>query len=201
MNLKTLITSLTLALGTSSAAIANPVLSFSGKATVSVGSGPIVRDHRVADDCGDAPISPPVYHQPVWHEPFFRPTNTRVSADASVYTGAFGRGVMTLRARGWFQLTEATRIDGGREFFNLKQEGGMFSKLALKNLGGKTEITQVAIEYKQDGRVYVQKVRFDALLSGQTSLTINLDHDSRAIQRVIVYGASGNGSAYQLLAL
>lgn len=224
MNLKALITSLSIALGTSSAAMATPVISFSGHATVSVSTGPIVRDHRTSDDCGTptAPVAQPayrpvyqqpvyqqpVYQQPVWHEPYFNPTNTQVSASASVYNGTFGRGAVTnhyataaFRPRTWFQLTEATRIDGGREFFNLRQQAGLFSKLALKNLGGRTEIIQVAIEYKSAGRVYVQKVKLDAQLTGQMSITINLARDSRTIQRVIVYGASGRGSAYQLLAM
>lgn len=222
MNIKALIT--TLVLGSSSAALAKPVVTFSGSASVSVGSNATVRDHRPAvvvrdhradDGCSGHPALPvvtqPVYHppqRPVVAEPFYEPANTRVTSSGSTYLGAFGKGTINLhrdhawyRPRTWFNLTEATRIDGGREFFNLRREGGFFQKIALQNLGGRTEIRQVAIEYRTARGSFTQKVRFDDVLAGRTSLTIDLEGDSRDIQRIIVYGDSGRGSAYQLLAM
>ena len=217
MNIKALIT--TLILGSSSAAMAKPVVTFSGSASVSVGSDSTVRDHRSARpivrdhrdlDCHDPIVAPaPVKYQPVRPLPprelWFAPTNTEIGGSGSLYIGSFGRSTVSphhryLRAPSWFQLTEATRIDSGREFFKLKGQGGYFTKLHLKNLGGRTDIAQVGIEYKVNGRVFTQKVVFGGLLTS-AGLTINLDHDSRTITRIVVYGESGRGSAYQMLAL
>jgi hypothetical protein len=225
MSIKALIT--TLILGSSSAAMAKPVVAFSGSASVSLGTNAYVRDHRAPvvvrdhrhdDDCDDAPVvrPAPIYTQPVYQpvrpiyrEPWFNPTNTRVTASGSTYLGAFGRGALGLhrdhawhRPAMWFNLTEATRIDSNREFFNLRQSGGSFSKIKLQNLGGRTEIRQVAIEYRTRRGIETQKVRLGMIMDrSNPSMTINLSGDSRTIQRVIVYGESGRGSAYQILAM
>src|SRR5687768_8477657 len=128
MNIKALIT--TLILGSSSAAMAKPVVTFTGSASVNLGSDyavrdhrtprPIVRDHR-DHDCVD-PAPAPVVYRPVRplppREPWFNPTNT----NGSVYIGTYGhsslahsRGRWSM-PRAWFSLTEPTRINGGREF-------------------------------------------------------------------------------------
>jgi hypothetical protein len=215
--LKALITSLVVA--SSSAAMAKPI-AVSGSASIHLGttSSVVVRDHRtpVADPCGTPaprpvytqpiyqPVYQPVYSQPVYQEPFWSPTNTKISASSSTYLGTFGQAPVYIRAHApvWFNLTEATRVDGGRELFNLQGRGGTFSKLALKNLGGRTQIAQIAIEFRLgNGRVETQKVRFDQTLSRSASLTVDLAHSSRDINRIIVYGTSGRGSAYQILAM
>lgn len=221
MNIKALIT--TLFLGSSSVAMAKPVLTIKGSASVSVGSNVrvrdhrtprtvVVRDHRHSDDCHDAPavVRPapvyPVAHQPyrpgpVWNEPYFQPSNTIVGATASSYTGAiFARPAW--RGRAWFNLTEATRIDGGREFFTIEGRGGHFTKLLLKGLGGRTDITMIGIEYGKKPYERMQVVRLDNVLTRSgSSAMIHLDGDSRDINRIIVYGTSGSGSAYQILAM
>jgi hypothetical protein len=223
MNIKALITTLILA-GSSSVAMAKPAVSIKGSASVTIGSAPttvVVRDHRApAADCHATPAyTQPVYTQPVaqpyrpiYQEPFFNPQNTTVGASGSVYVGSFGRAPAhslhrTTNAYGfaqprtWFHLTEATRIDSGREFFKLEGQGGLFTQLRLHNLGGQTDIRQVAIEYKlSNGRVVTQKVRIDQL-TGRAAFDINLESDSRAINRIIVYGTSGHGSAYQMLGM
>jgi hypothetical protein len=209
MSIKALIT--TLVLGSSSVALAKPVVVISGSAQVTLGTKVRdVRDHR-APDCHDpAPVyTPPVVLKPVRplpiHQPWFNPQNTIVGTENSVYTGSIGRSAYLpnaylSRPAQWFQLTEATRIDSGREFFKIAGDAGFFKKLHLKNLGGRTEITMVGLEFKQNGRTYVQKVQYNGLLSS-SGLTINLERDSRTLNRIIVYGTSGRGSAYQMLAL
>jgi hypothetical protein len=212
MNIKALIT--TLILGSSSAALAKPVVTFSGSASVSVGSDYSVRDHRTTvvrdhrdPDCVDPIVTPaPVRYQPYRplppREPWFNPTNTIAGTHSSQYTGTFGRSSLSphsrwMRPSSWFSLTEATRIDGGKLHFGLLGQGGYFTQLHLKNLGGRTDITMVGIEYKVNGRDYMQVVRHTGSLSG---MTINLERDSRTINRIIVYGTSGRGSAFQMLA-
>ena len=209
--MKALITT-ALVLASSTAAFAAPSVVISGGASVKLGAGVTVRDYRspATDDCGPAVVTTPVYHPvAVRAEPWFAPTNTRITSAGSVYTGSFGKGRLMVRRdaawyrpQAWFALTEATRIDSNREFFNIQQSAGYFTKLQLKNLGGRTEIKQVAIEFKTARGLETQKVKLDSLMSASNpSLTINLAHDGRYIQRVIVYGESGRGSAYQLLAM
>jgi hypothetical protein len=223
MNIKALITTLILA-GSSSVAMAKPAVSIKGSASVTIGSAPttvVVRDHRApAADCHATPAyTQPVYTQPVaqpyrpiYQEPFFNPQNTTVGASGSVYVGSFGRAPAhslhrTTNAYGfaqprtWFHLTEATRIDSGREFFKLEGQAGLFNKLRLQNLGGRTDIIQVGIEYKSGSRTWVQKVVLNRTLTGRAAFDINLESDSRAINRIIVYGTSGHGSAYQMLGM
>lgn len=209
MNIKALIT--TLILGSSSAAVASPTVTFSGGASVTFDSGTrverrnpvtVIHNHRMphaaTQPCHDEPVYKPV--RPVYQEPWFNPSNTTVSGSGSVYVGSIGRAPQYVwnGPRAWFNLTEATRIDSGREFFKIHGSAGQFGKLAIQNLGGRTEIAQIAIEFEGYG---TQKVRFDRVLSGKQSLTLDLAHNSRLIKRVIVYGASGRGSAYQLMAL
>ncbi|HEU0033284.1 MAG TPA: hypothetical protein VFQ53_21775 [Kofleriaceae bacterium] len=188
-----------------------PSATFSAEASWSLGYGdrPVVRDHREPVVVQPAPI----YTQParpIYSEPFYSPNNTRVTASGSTYIGAFFQRPMTVARRpwfraeplGWFNLTEATRIDNEREFFNLRERSGGFHKLALKAVAGRTDIRQVAIEYRVNGRIETQKVQIHSHLDQHIpQLTINLAGDSRDIQRIVVYGDSGRGAAYQLMAL
>jgi len=225
MNIKALIT--TLILGSSSAAMAKPV-TFSAGASMSLGydTQPAVRDHRapVAHDHANCDTTPaPVYSRPepvytrpvrpVWQEPFFSPTNTQVAARSSTYIGSIGRApanrfgrhtsYYSAPVRAWFNLTEATRIDSGREFFNILGKSGQLSQIRLQNLGGRSEIKQVAIEFDNgDRNQRTQVVRFDTMLDrNNPTLTIDLDGGYRTVKRIIVYGSTGRGAAYQIQAM
>jgi hypothetical protein len=209
MTIKALLVT-TFVLGSASAALAKPVITVSGSASVGVGTTSYVRDHRAPVVVRDhrAPGYPAPVYQPAYSEPWFNPNNTRVTASGSTYLGAFGKGNAFVHHTnvwyrpGWFQLTEATRIDSNREFFNLLQTGGSFRKLKLQNLRGRTDIKQVAIEFRTSRGIETQKVRIDSRMDrNNPSLTIDLAGDSRSIQRIIVYGDSGRDSAYQLLAM
>jgi hypothetical protein len=209
MNIKALITSLVL--GTSSVALAAPSLVVSGGASVTLSSG---YKAPVADPCDSpAPVAQPIVYrpQPVVL-PWFNPTNTSVNSKWSVYTGSFGHAPMYLQTRNdtrwfrpapatWFNFTEPTRIDNGAEYFNVKRQAGLFHELQLKDLGGRTGIEEVMIEYKQpNGTSIDQKVYPNESLSTGGAITIQLQRDSRSIQRIIVYGHSSRGSAFQILA-
>jgi hypothetical protein len=191
-------------LGSSSVALASPTLSVRGNASVTV-----VRDHTgyqlpVADDCNTHQRAPVIVKPVSWPGYYANPNNTRIGADSSTYIGAINTlpGPVFIRGRGWIRaasfadLTEATRIDSGREFFNLK--GMQLQKLQLQGLGGSTAIRQVAVEFT-DGST--QKVRYDRAISRGGTLTIDLDGSVRNVKRVIVYGDSSRGSAFKLLAV
>ena len=225
MNIKALIT--TLVLGSSSMASADS-LTFSGSVSVSLGStrpvpAPIViRDSRHPvivhdeDDCDvhTSPLYRPYgYHQvatqPVWHAPVYNPTNTVISSTGSGYTGAiFGArryldaGIRASNA--WYDLSEATRIDAGRQFFKIGAEKGQFRGIRLEALGnGRSKIDQVTIEFADaQGRAKHQVVKLNSWIGrGNASLAIDLDGNYRQITRIIVYGATERGSAYKLMAL
>lgn len=209
MNLKALIT--TLVLGTSSAMAApgRPV---------------------VVDDCNDnlpaqtyqAPVHAPVVVKPAQpvlptvRGPYYNPTNVKVGKDASTYTGSVAKAPMTRyfsygkamwrpSATTWFDLTEATRIEAGREFFTIGADKGQFKSLALQALGsGRSEIKQVTIEFLDaTGRAKTQVVKLNTWISPKSkpTITIDLDGNYRSISRIIVYGSTDRGSAYKLLAM
>lgn len=227
MNIKALIT--TLVLGSSSMASADS-LTFSGSVSVSLGSSTTARPIYVprdpqprpvvvtTDDCNE-PAShyrpagyqprPAGYQprpvEPVWHAPVYHPTNTVISSTASQYTGAIASQRRYITAsNAWYDLSEATRIDAGREFFKIGAEKGQFRGLRLEALGnGRSKIDQVTIEFADAwGRAKHQVVKLNSWIGrGNASLTIDLDGNYRQITRIIVYGATDNGSAYKLMAL
>jgi hypothetical protein len=203
MNLKALITSLVL--GSSSLAMAAPTATFSAGASVSFGypspsPAVIVRDHR--EPCSTHETTVPVNYRPVTIEPivYNNPQNTRINATGSEYVGSMPFQTMRwFRAPEWVPVTEPTRIDNGREFFNLRNAGA-FSRIQLFKNRGATFVKQVTIETfnPYSGRIETQVVRIDRELT--SSFTIDLAGGRRQINRVIVYGATAQGSAYQILA-
>lgn len=220
MNIKALIT--TLVVGSSSMASADS-LTVRGSVSVSLGSTarPAPRPVVVHDDCAPVQAAPyrpassrPVYQptrpvivQPVWQAPVYNPTNVLVSSTASQYTGTVYSQPRYFAAPGpnaWFDLSEATRIEAGREFFKIGANKGSFRGLRLEALGnGRSNIEQVTIEFADgQGRAKHQVVKLDSWIGrGNTSLTIDLDGNYRQITRVIVYGSTDRGSAYKLMAL
>ncbi len=186
-----------------------------------------------ADDCHDEPVYQPVpvtpvYHPtpaaPVWQAPIYRITNTTVSRTGSVYKGTVGTSkilklppatpkryvgahafamVKPKPTQAWFDLTEATRIDSGREFFTIGAKHGLFNTLQLQALGnGNSRITQVLVEYADSRGKTSQVFKLNNQLINRTSSTITLDLDGeyRSIKRIVVYGATDQGSAFKLLA-
>ncbi len=233
-NLKALVT--TLVIGSSSAAMAKPVVVLSGEASISVGynsdAQPVVRDHRYPVPVYQPPVvyqqpvvyqppvtrplpththtyTHPVYTQPVVHpvlhqEPFWNPTNTNIGATSSGYIGAYGQGSLNRdwnNQRSWFQLTEPTRIDSGRQFFKFQSRPARFSQIRLQTVGGRTDITQVDIQYT-DGSMGFQRIKLGTVLDRRNPMiTIGIAGDSRNIKKITVHGTSYRGSAYQLLAI
>jgi len=171
------------------------------------------------------PVYQPPIHQPpapVWQAPIYKITNTRLSRTGSSYIGAitaskikalprvYARNVYGFEParrrtthQAWFDLTEATRIDNNREFFSIGANKGLFDKLQLQALGnGSSTIKQVLVEYA-DGRGKTSQVfKLDqALHRGNSTITLDLDGELRSIKRIVVYGATDQGSAYKILAM
>jgi hypothetical protein len=190
-------------------------------------SRPVARPVVVVNDadCHD-PHPAPAYHapgyrpmpaQPVWNGAYFNITNNSVGANASQYQGWMatspvrtaahfnGNGFVATRAtHNWFDLTEATRIDSGRQFFTVGADNGKFRALKLQALGnGSSKIEQITIEYLDaTGQAKFQKIKPDTFIHrNNPTITIDLDGGYRSIGRIIVYGATDRGSAYKLQAL
>jgi hypothetical protein len=191
MNIKALIT--TLVLGSSSIALADPSWSAGVSMNASVATnGIIVRDHR-------EPTPAPVYRTPI--RPVAQPVaqvvgadrcdNVRDGGDASSYVGPTG-GYLD----GWFAVTQPTRIERGREFITLGANQ-RFSQLQLRRDMGFTRIDQIAIVFKNGQE---QVVRPNAALDFRNpALTIQLEKHGK-ISRIVVYGQSGQGARYSVLA-
>lgn len=178
MSLKSIIAALAI-VGSSSAAMAAPVVTYTRAATVReapqyVAPTTVRRSPPIfaADDCN----------------------NTRLGSDLSVYNGPVGSKI----GFGWTSLTQPTRIDRGREFITIGKEHGRFNTIKLDNVRGSTVISQVLINFA-NGKSQVVKLN-QRLTPGNPCITINLDGNNRAISRIVVYGDSGARSAYQILA-
>lgn len=178
MSLKSIIAALAI-VGSSSAAMAAPVVTYTRVASVRQGPqyiAPVTQRHSppiiADDDCN----------------------NTQLGTDLSVYHGPVGTKV----GFGWTSLTQPTRIDRGREFITIGKEHGRFNTLKLDNVRGATVVTQVLINFA-NGKSQVVKLN-QRLTTGNPCITINLDGNNRAISGIVIYGQSGARSAFQILA-
>jgi len=199
MKIKALITTLAI-LGTSSVAMARPVTaSVSAHASWSFGARPtVVRDRRAPRA---VVIDPVRVQRPIYTD------NNRLTDGASVYQGTYPamnlqsslQGEYLPARNAWVAITEPTRIDNGRQFISDLPNLGRFNALRLQNVTGASSIQQVYIQF-QNGQEQI--VKLDKCLDRfRSTIDINLTGESRQLKRVIVYGSTDRGSAYQLLAL
>lgn len=214
--LKSLI--IALALGSSSVAMADTSFTASAHASWSFGTrptapAPVIRDHRtppapvVRDHRTPRPTTtrPPVYVRGVAGtyeradrydrgEQMIFPTNTRVGLGASVYTGespTYKRPGQTVA------LTDPTRIDSTVLYVGASEKLGPLSALSFQNTVGATKITMVKILYRSGAW---QVVRSGSTLDRMNpTFQISLDRYD-AIERIEVFGETGRGSAFQVMA-
>ena len=216
LNIKSLITALAIAGGSSSAALADSNVTFRADAHWSYGTPApvVVRDHRapvaVDDDCNESPVVAtrwtgygyrPVYQQ----EPaIWNPNNTVLRdrfgvAKVTQYSGP----LMSLegrRAYGFVALTQPTRIEhtqSNREDFLLMGNYGFIRTLQLRGLRGSTVVSKVTIEFMND---QAQVMNINQTLGAGSSININVQGAGRRIKRIFVYGQSGPAAMYQILA-
>ena len=172
MNIKAIIASLVL--GSSSAAMAAPSVSFSATAHGSIGTasyGTIVRDQR-------RPVAQPsqVYYRN-------RPTLWRGTRMPPVYRP------VTIASEMHF-------ANDGRTFITVGSQAGQFQKLDISSATGRTFIQQVYVEF-DNGQEQVLR-NLDRTLVGNECLTLDLDGGRRGIRRIVVYGNElNNGFRYE----
>lgn len=163
-------------------------------------------------------VAPPAPQDTYWNRPYFHITNTHVSLGGSSYKGWLGKSsikahgqafnrfgyVKSNQRQAWFDLTEATRIDSNREFFNIGADQGLMRSLKLEALGnGSSLIKQVLVEYadshgKKTSQVWKLGAKIDR---SNPSITLDLDGQYRTIKRIVVYGSTDAGSAYKIMAM
>jgi len=170
MNIKTLIASLVL--GSSSVAMAAPsVVTFTGTGTQYGATTTVVRDHR------DEPRTLPA---PAYRGGWY----------SGSWNGGWGWRRPAPRPVVYQQpvtLASGLSFNGeDRKFITVGAQAGLFGKLELNADGGRTFIKQVYVQFA-DGQEQVIR-NLDRTLTGNESLTLDLDGNRRAIRRIVVYG-------------
>jgi hypothetical protein len=184
MNIKTLITSFAIVAATSTVALADRVASFNASASWSYSPTAFVRDHRIV-------ASGPVYSA---RHPDCRLVinNTRIYPQYSEYIGALG----TMgRGYGMVALSEPTRIDNGREDFNVRRGG--FDALQLRGIAGTSFIREVRVEFMDTSG---QVIPVKGWLENGASINLDIKGSNRQVKRILVYGTTSVNSSYQLFA-
>jgi hypothetical protein len=214
MKIRSLITALAIAGGSSSAALADTSVSFNANA--SWGYGPssqpvIVRDHRAPvadDDCdntspvvqtrwtgyGYRPVlqtEPPIWNpgNKLLHDRFGNATTTQYDGPVFSLSGR--------RSYGLVPLTQPTRVENSitdREDFLILGQTGMVRALQLRGMRGSTFVKRVTIEFMNEE---AQIITPNQMVTAGGAINISVKNPGRGIKRIFVYGESGPGAMYQ----
>ena len=152
----------------SSVAMADPGVTLSASVHGSYGT-PVVRDHRVGNE-DTTYESPPIMRTGGWSgggtwdggrplPPVYRPVT-------------LGAGL--------------SFANDGRKFITVGSQAGRFDTLQINAAGGRTFIKQVYVQFDNGQEQVVRNL--DRMLTGNESLTLDLDGNRRAIRRIVVYG-------------
>ena len=98
----------------------------------------------------------------------------------------------------WTTLASSAKINGTKEYIRVGAQAGRFDKLELQQLSGKTQIRFVQINFA-NGQSQLARVN-TTLDRNNTSTTISLGKQERAISSITVYGSSNARSSYAILA-
>jgi hypothetical protein len=173
MNLKAIIASLVL--GSSSLAMAAPAVT-------------VVRDHRAIDDnCETPAATQPVYTQPVYTQPVYTQPARPIYTQPVAYRPGWQRPV-TLASGLRFANLDRTAITVGRQ-------AGQFGSLQISATGGRNLIKLINIVFADGTHQTVRNL--NRTLSGDQSMTLDLDGDRRAIRDITVYGSDLNNSRWR----
>ena len=172
MNIKAIIASLVL--GSSSVAMAAPSVTVSATAQGSYGTT-IVRDHRDEGHEASSVVlqsaSQPTYQEASWHSgwdggrklpPVYRPVTL---ASGLSFAG------------------------DGRKFITVGARAGRFETLQISAAGGRTFLQQVYVQFENGQEQVIRNL--DRTLTGNDSVTLDLDGGRRGIRRIVVYGNNG----------
>jgi hypothetical protein len=175
MNIKAIIASLVL--GSSSVAMATPSVTVSATAQGSYGTT-FVRDHRDNDnDYRYIPVSTPPAIQP------------------SYQGEGWNRGLFNGRRLPpvYRPVTLASGLSfasDGRKFITVGAQAGRFETLQINAAGGRMFLQQVYVQFDNGQEQVIRNL--DRTLTGNESVTLDLDGGRRSIRRIVVYG---NGNA------
>lgn len=99
----------------------------------------------------------------------------------------------------WLALTQAQRLERGRDVFDFGYSGERFAQLRLQNQTGRTVVRTIEIVFANGER---QLVHVNQILEGNHAMVnIDIDGNTRRIARIIVDGRSGRAASYQLYAM
>ena len=175
MNLKAIIA--TLALGSSSAAMAAPSVTFTAQGTIGNTSyaTTVVRNRP-------APAPAPVASEPC--DPV---TGAPIVQPISYGDNGFWRGGRWLPpVYRPVTLASGAHFSGGRTFISVGAQQGRFEKLQISGATGRTLIKQVFVQFDNGQSQVIRNL--DRTLFANQSLTVDLDGNRRAIARIVVYG-------------
>jgi hypothetical protein len=173
MNLKAIIA--TLALGSSSAAMAAPSVTISARGTIGNTSyaTTVVRNRPAPAPVVSEPCDP------VTGAPIVQPISY---GDNSFWRG--GRWLPpTYRP---VTLASGMHFSGGRTFITVGAQQGRFGTLQISGASGRTLIQQVYVQFDNGQEQVIRNL--DRTLFANQSLTLDLDGNRRGIARIVVYG-------------
>jgi hypothetical protein len=173
MNIKAIIASLVL--GSSSVAMAAPSVTVTATAQGSYGTT-VVRDHRDNDDNRYTPVVPPAAIQPTYQ------------GEGRTYGGWNGRKLPPV----YRPVTLASGLSfagDGRKFITVGAQAGRFETLQISAAGGRTFLQQVYVQFDNGQEQVIRNL--DRTLTGNESVTLDLDGGRRGIRRIVVYGNEG----------
>lgn len=180
MNLKAIIA--TLALGSSSAAMAAPSVTFTAQGSIGNTSyaTTVVRNRP-------APA-------PVISDPNCDPVAAPIVQPVSYGNDDFGRsGGGFWRGGRWLPptyrpvtLASGMHFSGGRTFITVGAQQGRFGTLQISGATGRTLIQQVYVEFDNGQEQVIRNL--NRTLFANQSLTLDLDGNRRGIARIVVYG-------------
>jgi len=159
-------------LGSSTAAMASPSVSFTASAQVNLGtsfSGPIVRDHR------DAPMPAPVYEPAVYQPGYSAPANQWTS---------------------WISLGAPLSLADGRDVIRPSIANTSITQLRLQATTGMSYVQRVQVRFK-DGSI--QTLNLNQWLTTRNPLVdLSLQANRFGIDSITVLGSTQTrGASYQ----
>jgi hypothetical protein len=209
MNTKALITTLAVLGSTSSLAMARPATvqtpaasasarvswSFGAPARVVPAASPVVRDHRWDRPAPAPVVVRPVVIRPVAQQRYYETNADRYHDRNPSWAPRYDHAAWT-PSYGGYEPAQATLLADGLTYNtgeyrkDIVLEGrGRFNTLMVNEDGGCTFIKEVRIEFMGGA---VQSIPVNQTLTGDRSLTFDLDGHDRAINRVFVYRGLDN---------
>ena len=186
MNLKAILT--TLALGSSSAAMAAPSVTFTAQGTIGNTSyaTTVVRNRPAPAPVVSEPCDP-VTGAPIVQPISYGDDDYRYGDGRYDNNGGFWRGGRWLPpAYRPVTLASGMHFSGGRTFITVGAQQGRFGTLQISGATGRTFIQQVYVQFENGQEQVIRNL--NKTLYANQALTLDLDGNRRSIARIVVYG-------------